>query len=64
MKDAIRKVFGWMPLFFGLGFIAPLIAQSMQAMEVVAPFGLSSITVGLLIGGPWGLYAVLRGRWI
>lgn len=64
MQVAIQKFFGLMPLFFGIGFIAPLIAQSMVALDVAAPWGLSPVACGLLIGAPWGLYATLRGRWL
>ena len=64
MQNALKLLFDWMPFLFGLGFIAPLIAHSMAVWGIAAPFGLSRIGFGLLIGGPWGLYAVLRGRWI
>jgi hypothetical protein len=64
MEIALKHVFRWMPLLFGLGFIAPLIAQTMTYWDIAAPFGLSPIVFGLLIGAPWGLYAVLRGRWL
>lgn len=64
METAIKHLFRWMPLLFGVGFIAPLIAQSMAVWGVNAPFGLSRIAFGLIIGAPWGLYAVLRGRWL
>jgi hypothetical protein len=64
MQIAIRKFFEMMPLFFGIGFIAPLIAQLLGALKIAAPFGLSAIAFGLLIGAPWGLYATLRGRWL
>ena len=63
MQAALKHVFHWMPLLFGVGFIAPLIAQTMAYWEIAAPFGMSRILFGLLIGAPWGLYAVLRGRW-
>jgi hypothetical protein len=53
-----------MPFIFGIGFIAPLIAQTMAYWHWEAPFGLSRIAFGLLIGAPWGVYAVLRGRWL
>ena len=53
-----------LPFLFWIGFIAPLIAQTMAHWEVAAPFGMSRIVFGLLIGAPWGLYAMLRGRWI
>jgi hypothetical protein len=64
MQTAVRKFFTLMPLFFGLGFIAPLVAQSMAALHLSAPFGLSPVAFGLLIGAPWGLYATMRGRWL
>ncbi len=64
MEAAARQLFRWMPLIFGICFIAPLVAQAMAYWDIAAPFGLSRIAVGMLIGAPWGLYAVLRGRWI
>ncbi|MEO6388935.1 MAG: hypothetical protein ABIT16_07760 [Croceibacterium sp.] len=64
MELALKKLFYVMPLLFGIGFIAPLIAQSMAYWDIVGPWGMSRIGFGLLIGAPWGLYAVLRGRWI
>lgn len=64
MELAVKKLFYVMPFLFGIGFIAPLIAQAMAYLNIAAPFGLSRIAFGLLIGAPWGLYAVLRGRWI
>lgn len=64
METALKKLFLWMPFLFGIGFIAPLIAQTMVWGDLAAPFGISRIAFGLLIGAPWGLYAVWRGRWI
>jgi hypothetical protein len=64
MKAAIKQLFYWLPFLFGIGFIAPLIAQTMAYWEVEAPFGLNRIMFGLAIGAPWGLYAVWRGRWV
>lgn len=64
METALKKLFDIMPFLFGIGFIAPLIAQTMAYWQVEAPFGLSRIVFGLLIGAPWGLYATLRGRWL
>jgi len=64
METALKKLFYVMPFLFGIGFIAPLIAQSMAYWDIAAPFGMSRIAFGLLIGAPWGLYAVLRGRWL
>lgn len=64
MENVFKQIFHWMPFFFGIGFIAPLIAQTMNAWHWQAPFGLSNIAFGLLIGAPWGLLTVIRGRWI
>ena len=64
MQVAVRQLFHWMPFIFAIGFIAPLVAQTMAVWDVAAPFGMSRIAFGLAVGAPWGLYAVLRGRWI
>lgn len=64
MEKAAKALFSIMPLLFGIGFIAPLIAQSMAAWHWPAPFGLSHVAFGLAVGGLWGLYANIRGRWI
>ena len=64
MEIALKRLFAVMPFLFGIGFIAPLIAQTMAYWHIDAPFGISRIAFGLLIGAPWGLYATLRGRWI
>lgn len=64
MQNALKLVFHWMPFLFGIGFIAPLIAQTMAYWQITPPLGLSGIAFGLLIGAPWGLYATLRGRWV
>lgn len=64
MQAAIRKFFALMPLFFGIGFIAPLIAQSMGALHLAAPFGMNPVAFGLAVGAPWGLYATWRGSWL
>jgi hypothetical protein len=64
MKGALKKLFAVMPLLFGIGFIAPLIAQTMAVWQWQAPFGFSRLGFGLTIGALWGLYATLRGRWI
>lgn len=61
---ALRKLLQWMPFLFGIGFIAPLTAQTMAYWQIDAPFGLSQTVFGLLFGGLWGLYANIRGRWI
>jgi hypothetical protein len=53
-----------MPVWFGLGFIAPLTAQILQHSGLVPPMGLSPLVVGLVLGVSWGGLTVVRGRWI
>ena len=63
MTGAIRKLFGVMPFLFGIGFIAPLTAQLLQAAGL-EPFGLSPLAVAVPFGAAWGLYANIKGRWL
>lgn len=60
----LKQASPWGPLLFGVGFVAPLVAQSLDAAALTAPAGLSSLSAGLLVGISWGLVAKLRGRWI
>jgi hypothetical protein len=64
MQSSIKRLFAVMPFLFGIGFIAPLIAQVMAARGIAAPLGLDRVAFGLAIGGAWGLYATIRGRWL
>jgi len=60
----IKAIFYVGPLLFGLGFLAPLLAQTMAAAGVDAPFGMSRLSFGILAGLALGLFAQYRGRWI
>ena len=64
MVVVIKKIFEFGPLLFGFGFMAPLIAQSLERSAVTLPTGLTPLMVGLAVGGALGLIAQLRGRWI
>lgn len=52
------------PILFGGAFLAPLIAQSLEAASLPAPFGLAPIHFGLGVGLTLGVVAALRGRWV
>ena len=52
------------PVAFGVAFLAPLIAQSLEAASLPVPFGLQPIHFGLALGLGLGLVAAKRGRWI
>lgn len=62
--DYLGKLKQCGPVLFGIGFIAPLIDQSMAAATLTAPFGLSNISLGLIVGILLGTIALVRGRWI
>ena len=64
ISDLLRKAYEWGPLLFGIGFVAPLLAQTMDAASVAAPLGLSTAAFGLTIGIVTGSVAKMRGRWI
>ena len=64
MQAAVQQLFKWMPFIFGIAFIAPLIAQTMVFWGWQPPLGVAPLAFGLLIGGGWGLYATIRGRWV
>ena len=52
------------PILFGAAFLAPLIAQSLEAASLPVPFGLEPIHFGLALGLPLGVVAAIRGRWL
>ena len=60
----LKTLYPWGPVFFGIGFLAPLIAALMTSLSLTAPMGLSEIQFGLAIGTVWGLIAKFGGRWI
>lgn len=64
IKTVIGKIFALGPFWFGIGFIAPVIAAFLNAGNITAPLGLSPIVIGLLVGGITGLIATKRGSWL
>lgn len=54
----------WGPLFFGVGFLAPLIATLIARTGLSSSLQFSSVVLGFAIGAAWGLYAKLRGSWL
>jgi hypothetical protein len=60
----IRTLFAIGPLLFGIGFLAPLIAQGLDALNWTPPLGITSLVLGLAVGAALGLVATLRGRWV
>ena len=64
MESLLKVVVAVLPLVFAFAFLVPVIDQGMQALEISAPFGLSTLTFAFLLGGAWGLVAQIKGRWI
>ncbi len=60
----LKKVLDLGPLWFGLAFIAPLVAQTLDARAIETPLGLSTVHVGLAVGLVLGAVATRRGRWV
>ena len=64
MPTALRIVFDLGPFWFGIAFLAPFIAQSLDALGWTAPLGSSNLVFGLVVGAGLGAVANLRGRWL
>ena len=64
MQFVLKNILHFMPLIFGFGFLGPLLAEIMQMFGWHAPLGMASLTLGLIIGGAWGVFAQIKGRWI
>lgn len=68
MKDILLNTLKWLfaigPILFGIGFMAPVLAELMTVAGITQPFGIAPIAVGLAIGLGWGTYALVRGSWI
>ncbi|MGD1935432.1 MAG: hypothetical protein ACFB0Z_13175 [Candidatus Phaeomarinobacter sp.] len=62
--STLKFLFSIGPVLFGLGFMAPVLAELMTTAGITEPFGLAPIVVGLVIGLGWGTYALVRGSWI
>lgn len=64
LKAILTPLFEWMPVIFGVGFVAPVIAAFLVAFGWDAPLGQPAIYAGLLLGTGWGLVAKFTGRWV
>ncbi|MEL7198322.1 MAG: hypothetical protein AAGL10_08405 [Pseudomonadota bacterium] len=64
MESAVKFFATNLSLVFAFAFLVPVIDQTMQATGIAAPFGLTTLTFALIIGGAWGLLARVTGRWI
>ena len=61
MKKLLGVLFS--PFVFSLGFLAPLIAQLLDATGVTVP-GVETLYIGLLVAGMLGVIAQWHGSWL
>ncbi len=64
IKTVLTPLFNWMPVIFGIGFVAPVIAAFLELFGLPAPLGYPALYTGLALGLTWGLIAKFTGRWI
>ena len=64
MDTAVARLMKVMPFLFGIGFIAPCIAQIVPGAARGLGLAMSPVAFGLLVGGSWGLVTTYRGRWL
>jgi len=64
MERGLKAIVWFLPLIFAFAFLVPVIDQGMQALGLSAPFGLSTLTLALILAGAWGLFAQVTGRWV
>ncbi|MCA3709137.1 MAG: hypothetical protein IM664_12375 [Phenylobacterium sp.] len=64
MSRILPLIFQNLPFLFGIGFLAPLIAQVLE--RTVSSIGGTPwpLAIGLLVGGGWGAIAQKTGRWV
>ena len=64
MIQVIRTIFAFGPLIFAFSFLTPLVAQTLVALELSPPLGLTPLQTGLIAAAVLGGLAQWRGRWI
>ena len=63
-QTILGKLGPWGPLLFGLGFIAPVMAELLSRAGVQSVLGAPVIVIGLVIGGVSGFWASRRRSWL
>ena len=64
MTVIVKRVFYFGPLIFAIGFLTPLIAQTLTRLDIQPPLGMTPLAAGFLVAGALGLIAQIRGRWL
>lgn len=64
MKHVITQIFAWMPVLFGIGFLAPLFAQVVAQWSGASWMAPETLVPSVLVGATSGAYAKWRGSWL
>lgn len=64
LVSIFRTAQHWGPMLFGIGFVAPLIAQSLDATAAPSILGLTHLQLGFAIALPMSFLAKVRGSWL
>ncbi|MEQ1755069.1 MAG: hypothetical protein ABL973_13160 [Micropepsaceae bacterium] len=64
MQVFLEKLVYFLPLLFGIGFVAPLTAEIVRAWSLPLPTGFAPLAAGLLLGVVWGGIATWKRRWL
>lgn len=64
MSRILPLIFANLTFLFGIGFLAPLIAQVLERTLPSIAGTPWPLMVGLVVGGGWGAIAQRTGRWV
>lgn len=64
MSRLLPMIFANLTFLFGIGFLAPLIAQILERTVPSIAATPWPLAAGLVIGGGWGALAQKTGRWL
>lgn len=64
MSRILPLIFQNLAFLFGIGFLAPLIAQVLERTFPSISATPWPLAVGLIVGGGWGALAQKTGRWL
>ncbi|MGB7404431.1 MAG: hypothetical protein WA906_01960 [Pacificimonas sp.] len=64
LQQFLTRLFALGPIWFGLLFLPPVIAQALSAIGVESIGGTSPLIAGFGLGGIWGLFAWRTGKWL
>lgn len=64
MSRLLPLIFRNLTFLFGIGFLAPLIAQVLERTVPSIATTPWPLAIGLLVGGGWGAIAQKTGRWV